>query len=122
MRPRGKSDIQNRYISGIAVLSGRSVGDFYFPRIGGIMNTRIALVGIVVENTDAVARINDILHTYGEYIIGRMGIPHRERGISIISVALDAPQDVISAMSGKLGNIPGVSSKTIYSKVGDAGE
>ncbi len=86
------------------------------------MDTRVALVGIVVENPDSVARLNEILHAYGEYIIGRMGIPHKERGISIISVAIDAPQDIISALSGKLGNIPGVSSKTIYSKVGAASE
>ena len=86
------------------------------------MNTRVALIGVVVENPDSVARLNEILHTYGDYIIGRMGIPHKERGISIISVANDAPQDVIAALSGKLGNIPGISSKTIYSKVGDASE
>lgn len=86
------------------------------------MNTRVALVGIVVENQCSVARLNEILHNYGEYIIGRMGIPHRERGISIISVAIDAPSDIISALSGKLGSLPGVTSKTIYSKVGDASE
>jgi len=85
------------------------------------METKIALVGIVVENTDAVTQINDLLHRYGEYIIGRMGVPHRERGVSIISVAMDAPADVISALSGKLGNIPGVTSKTITSKVGSNG-
>lgn len=82
------------------------------------MQTRIALIGLVVEDLSAVSRLNEILHTYGEYIIGRMGIPHKERSISIISVAVDAPMDIISAMSGKLGAIPGVSSKTIYSKVG----
>ncbi len=86
------------------------------------MNTRVALIGVVVENPDSVTRLNEILHTYGDYIIGRMGIPHKERGISIISVAIDAPQDIIAALSGKLGNIPGISSKTIYSKVGDASE
>ncbi len=86
------------------------------------MNTRVALIGIVVEDTESTARLNEILHTYGEYIIGRMGVPHRERGISIISVAVDAPADVISAMSGKLGALRGVTSKTIYSKVGDTGE
>ena len=85
------------------------------------METKIALVGIVVENTDAVTQINDLLHRYGEYIIGRMGVPHRDRGVSIISVAMDAPADVISALSGKLGNIPGVTSKTITSKVGTNG-
>ncbi len=86
------------------------------------MNTRVALIGIVVEDTDSTARLNEILHNYGEYIIGRMGIPHKERGISVISVVVDAPSDIISAMSGKLGSLRGVTSKTIYSKVGDAGE
>ena len=85
------------------------------------METKIALVGIVVEDTNAVARINELLHQYGDHIIGRMGVPHRERGVSIISVAMDAPADVISALSGKLGNIPGVTSKTITSKVGANG-
>ena len=82
------------------------------------MNTRVALIGIVVEDTAAVAKLNELLHIFGEYIIGRMGVPHRERGISIISVAIDAPETVISALSGKLGSIPGVTTKTIYSKVG----
>lgn len=82
------------------------------------METRVALVGVVVENKNAVPLLNEILSLYGEYIIGRMGVPHKERGISIISVALDAPSDVISALSGKLGAIKGVTSKTIYSKVG----
>ena len=86
------------------------------------MNTRVALVGIVVEDKAAVPRINELLSIYGEYIIGRMGVPHPQRGISIISVAIDAPNDVISALSGKLGNIKGVTSKTIYSKVGDASD
>ena len=86
------------------------------------MDTRVALVGIVVENPDSAPRLNEILHAYGDYIIGRMGIPHKERGISIIRVAVDAPQDIIAALSGKLGNIPGVSSKKIYSKVGAASE
>lgn len=97
-------------------------GIFVCPGAEDIMNTRVALIGIVVEDTESTARLNEILHTYGEYIIGRMGVPHRERGISIISVAVDAPADVISAMSGKLGALRGVTSKTIYSKVGDAGE
>ena len=86
------------------------------------MQTRVALIGIVIEDTSSVEKLNALLHTYSEYIIGRMGIPHKERGISIISVAMDAPQDVISALSGKLGALRGVTSKTIYSKVGDAGD
>ena len=85
------------------------------------METRIAVMSIIVENGDMVQPLNALLHEYGEYIIGRMGVPHRERGVSIISVAMDAPADVISALSGKLGNIPGVTSKTITSKVGTNG-
>ncbi|MBE6830921.1 TM1266 family iron-only hydrogenase system putative regulator [Clostridium sp. KNHs216] len=81
------------------------------------MESRIALVGIVVENTDSVEKINAILHEYGEYIVGRMGIPYHKRHISVISIVMDAPGDVISALSGKLGMIPHVNIKTVYSKV-----
>lgn len=81
------------------------------------METRIALIGIVVENKDSVEKLNAILHEYGEYIVGRMGIPYHKRHISVISVVLDAPNDVISALSGKLGMLPNVSTKTVYSKV-----
>lgn len=80
------------------------------------MDTRIALVGIVLNNRDSVDELNHLLSQYGQYIIGRMGIPYREKDLSIISVALDAPGDVISALSGKLGMLPGVSTKTIYAK------
>lgn len=80
------------------------------------METRIALIGIIVEDTDASAQINPILHEYGEYIVGRMGIPYRDKGVSIISVVVDASNDVISSLSGKLGMIDGVSTKTVYSK------
>lgn len=82
------------------------------------METRVAVISIIVENPDAVAEVNSILHTYGDYIIGRMGIPYRAKGINIISIAMDAPQDVISAMSGKIGKLKGVSSKVAYSNVG----
>lgn len=81
------------------------------------METRVAIVGIIVENPDSVERLNAVLHEYGAYIIGRMGIPYRERKINIISIAMDAPQDVISALSGKIGRLPGVSTKTAYSNV-----
>ncbi len=81
------------------------------------METRIAVMSIIVENADSVERLNGILHECSEYIIGRMGIPYRARRISIISIALDAPMDVISALAGKLGNLPGVSVKTAYSGV-----
>jgi len=81
------------------------------------METRVAVMSIIVENTDAVEKINTILHENGEYIIGRMGIPYRKRSISIISIALDAPQDVIAALSGKIGGLNGVSVKTAFSSV-----
>ena len=75
------------------------------------MQTRVAVMGIVVENTDSVERLNTLLHEYGSYIIGRMGIPYRARNINIVSIAIDAPQDVISALSGKIGNLDGISVK-----------
>ena len=81
------------------------------------METRVAVMSIIVENLEMAERINSILHDYGEYIIGRMGIPYRERGISIISIAIDAPQNLISALSGKIGNLDGVSVKTAYSHI-----
>lgn len=81
------------------------------------METRVAVMSIIVENIDVTEKINALLHEHGEYIIGRMGIPYRKRSISIISIALDAPQDTISALSGKIGNLPGVSVKTAYSGI-----
>ena len=81
------------------------------------METRIALIGIIVENTDSAPRLNSILHEYGKYIVGRMGVPYHKRSISVISIVLDAPNDIISALSGKLGMLPGVNIKTVYSKV-----
>lgn len=81
------------------------------------METRVAIIGIIVENEDSVEELNGILHTYGSYIVGRMGIPYRARGVSIIAVAVDAPQEVISALSGKLGRLDGVSAKAAYSNV-----
>ncbi len=83
------------------------------------METRVAVMSIIVENAQATEELNRILHEYGDDIIGRMGIPHRARGISIISIALDAPQDRISALSGKIGKLDGVSVKTAYSGVGN---
>lgn len=85
-----------------------------------LMETRVALIGIVVENLNSAEKLNGLLHDYGQYIIGRMGVPYEKKGVSIISVAMDAPQDVISALSGKLGMIDGVTAKTVYSKLGDA--
>ncbi len=82
------------------------------------METRVAIIGIIVEEEEAVEKLNRILHDYRSFIIGRMGLPYREKGISIISIAVDAPQDAISALSGKLGKLPGVSTKAVYSKIG----
>ena len=79
------------------------------------METRIAVISIIVEKPEAAGDVNDILHQYSRYVIGRMGIPYRQRGISIISVAVEAPQAVISALSGKLGRMEGVSAKAAYS-------
>ena len=79
------------------------------------MDTRVAVIGIIVEDASSVERLNETLHGYGPYIVGRMGIPYRAKGINIISIAIDAPQDVISALAGKVGNLPGVSAKTAYS-------
>ncbi len=81
------------------------------------METRVAVMSIIVEEADTVEVLNSILHEYREYIIGRMGIPYREKKISIISIAVDAPQNTISAMSGRIGKLPGVSVKTAYSGV-----
>lgn len=81
------------------------------------MENRVAMISIVVEEYNAAEGVNALLHEYGQYIIGRMGIPYRARKISLISVAMDAPGDLISALSGKLGMLKGVSSKTVYAKV-----
>ena len=81
------------------------------------METRVAVMGIIVEESSAVESLNALLHQYADYIIGRMGIPYRKRGVSIVSIAIDAPQDVISALSGKIGKLQGVSVKTAYSNV-----
>ena len=78
---------------------------------------RIALIGIIIENNEISENVNAVLHEYGEHIIGRMGIPYRKKGINIVSIALDAPQDTISALAGKLGNIEGLRVKTAYSNV-----
>ena len=81
------------------------------------METRVALIGIIVEQESSAAALNALLHEYGGYIIGRMGLPYRERGVNIISVVLDAPQDKIAALSGKIGRLPDVSAKTLYANV-----
>lgn len=81
------------------------------------METRVAVMGIIVEKRESTERLNAILHDYGEYIIGRMGLPYRKKNINVISIAIDAPQDTVSALSGKIGKLDGVSVKTAYSGV-----
>ena len=81
------------------------------------METRVAIIGIIVENGESVNALNEILHEFSAYIIGRMGIPYRQKGINIISVAVDAPQDRISSLSGKIGRLNGISAKIAYSNI-----
>lgn len=81
------------------------------------METRVAVIGVIVENPDSVEGVNALLHSYAPYILGRMGIPCRDMGISIISIAVNAPQDVINTLSGRIGQFPGVSAKTAYSNI-----
>lgn len=83
------------------------------------LETRVALIGIIVEKNEATERLNALLHQYAPYIIGRMGLPYHKRGISVISIVVDAPPDFISALSGKLGMLPGISAKTMYAKIPD---
>ncbi|MBR2868716.1 MAG: iron-only hydrogenase system regulator [Clostridia bacterium] len=81
------------------------------------METRVAVMSIIVENGNSIEQINSLLHDYGDYIIGRMGIPYKKKNINIISIAIDAPQDTISSLSGKIGKLNGVSVKTAFSSV-----
>ena len=80
------------------------------------METRVAVISIIIEDSSSVQPMNEVLHQYADYIIGRMGIPYRAKGISIISIAVDAPQDKISALSGKIGRLDGVNAKAAYSR------
>ncbi|KIR01359.1 hypothetical protein P261_00173 [Lachnospiraceae bacterium TWA4] len=82
------------------------------------METRVAVAAIIVENNQSVTKLNEILHEYGEYIIGRMGIPYSKKKINVISVAMDAPVNVINSLAGKIGRLPGISIKTVYSSIG----
>ncbi len=83
------------------------------------MDTRVAVISIIVDNPVSVGKLNDLLHQYSAYVIGRMGIPYRQKNINIISIAIDAPQDVINALTGLLGRLDGVSAKAAYSKVSE---
>ena len=80
------------------------------------METRVVLLGIIVEDTASVEELNAVLHEYREYIIGRMGLPYRKKKLHIISIVMDAPQDIISALSGKIGMLPGITAKALYAK------
>ena len=103
------------YTISIAIPSGMVI---FFTVIffgGDFMETRIAVMGIIVENVESVESLNSLLHGYREYIIGRMGIPYKDKGISVVSIAVDAPQDVISSLAGKVGRLDGISVKTAYS-------
>lgn len=119
IKPKGKGDnpcrcLVKNYSVRLAVRQGAPFvlkGELYLD------DTRIAVIGIVVESDEHISNMNALLSQYGDYIIGRMGIPHREKGVNIISVVLDAPSDIISALSGKLGRLEGINSKTLYSKV-----
>ena len=118
-----------RRISGLHLFGGAACFDvigkifmlnnkgLLWPERRVFMETRVAIMGIIIEDTESVKKLNELLHEYGEYIIGRMGIPYREKGIHIVSIAVDAPQDKISAMSGKIGKLAGISVKTAYSNV-----
>lgn len=81
------------------------------------METRVAVMGIIVENENSIEKLNQVLHEFGSFVIGRMGIPYKTKKCNIISVALDAPQDIISTVSGKIGKLEGISVKTIFSKI-----
>ncbi|MBE6963693.1 MAG: iron-only hydrogenase system regulator [Ruminococcaceae bacterium] len=78
------------------------------------METRVAVLAIIVREEESVSALNELLHQYGKYIIGRMGVPYRTRGVNVISVAMDAPADAISALSGKIGRLSGITAKTVY--------
>ena len=82
------------------------------------MDTRVAILAIVVEERDKAEELNHVLHAYGKYIIGRMGLPYEKKKMNIISIVVDAPQDIISALSGKLGRLQGINSKALYSNIG----
>ena len=86
------------------------------------MENRIAMLGIVVEEERSAEALNRLLSEYKQYVVGRMGIPYRQRGINLISIVLDAPGDIISSLSGKLGMLPGISAKTLYAKLPERGQ
>ena len=82
-----------------------------------MMEKRVALLGIIIENSESAEALNQLLHEYKDYIVGRMGIPYRQRGINIISIVIDASADTINSLTGKIGMLSGVNAKAIYSKL-----
>ena len=108
---------QREFSTGSPVFMAASSGAVFFDERNDFMETRVAVMGIIVEKSDSVESLNSLLHEYADHIIGRMGLPYKKRGVSIVSIAIDAPQDVISALSGKIGKLEGVSVKTAYSNV-----
>ncbi len=102
--------------SGAVFLLPAPMGAAHQPKGGSFLESRLSVISILVEDRASSAKINDLLHDCGEYIVGRMGLPYKERGLSVICVVIDAPGDVTSALSGKLGMLPGVTAKTVTSK------
>ena len=102
-----------QYICGI---SAHPDGCLYFcGKRSFIMENHVSIIGIIVENLESTDRLNDLLHEYGSYIIGRMGIPYQKKNMNIISIALDAPGDIINTLAGKIGMLDGISSKVVCS-------
>ena len=81
------------------------------------METRVAILSVIVEDMDSTEELNSIIHDYSRFVVGRMGLPYRERGINIISLVVDAPQNEISTLSGRIGRLHGVTARTAYAKL-----
>ena len=115
IRQKGEWDMSQKNME--VMLSMEDKADIKHEKVRKSMDTRVAVISIIVENPEAIETLNHLLHEAGQFIIGRMGIPYREKGINIISIAIDAPQDMISTLSGKIGRLSGVSTKTAYSNI-----
>ena len=112
-----KDRVKQRYIITLLFVITASFTDAVFFITEVFMKKRIAVISIIIEETDSIEGLNTILSSFREYIIGRMGLPYKERGVYIISIALDAPEDIINALSGKIGRLKGVNAKTNYSNI-----
>lgn len=117
MKIEAKDPVIMRFIYLLAMTVSFGMQSFFCTERSKPMETRVAIIGILVEDQDSVESINAILHRYGSYILGRMGIPYREKNVNIISIAIDAPQDIINTLSGEIGKLKGVSAKTAYSRL-----